>query len=214
MKISPMKKPFLNCHTSFIVSLLLVIHTQLTLSFAPSSIISPSGGIRPQYLHSDHTIEGSQCGAVTALDASSRYDNLLEELGFSSNDEATTSETECEELRQVSKIFKNQRSRQISTEDVFCNRELQFSNIEAIGFDMDYTLVQYKQPAFDQLAFDGAKEKLVYKLGYPKEVLDLEYDHEFWTRGLIIDIQKGNFLKIDRHKVSSILNISVLSTIV
>jgi HAD superfamily 5'-nucleotidase-like hydrolase len=65
---------------------------------------------------------------------------------------------------------------------------------------MDYTLAQYQQPAFDKLAFDGAKEKLVHALGYPKEVLDFEYDHTRWTRGLIIDTQRGNFLKIDRHK--------------
>ena len=42
----------------------------------------------------------------------------------------------------------------------------------------DYTLVQYKQPAFDELAFNGAKEKLVKNLGYPEAVLDFEYDHE------------------------------------
>jgi len=67
--------------------------------------------------------------------------------------------------------------RVVSPNDVFCNRELKMSGIRAIGFDMDYTLAQYKQPAFDRLAFDGAVEKLVYKLGYPKEVLDFEYDH-------------------------------------
>jgi hypothetical protein len=65
---------------------------------------------------------------------------------------------------------------------------------------MDYTLAQYQQPAFDKLAFDGAKEKLVHSLGYPEEVLDFEYDHTYWVRGLIIDTQRGNFLKIDRHK--------------
>lgn len=65
---------------------------------------------------------------------------------------------------------------------------------------MDYTLAQYQQPAFDKLAFDGAKEKLVKSLGYPSEVLDFEYDHTYWVRGLIIDTQRGNFLKIDRHK--------------
>lgn len=63
-----------------------------------------------------------------------------------------------------------------------------------------YSLAQYQQPAFDKLAFDGAKEKLVHKLGYPEEVLDFEYDHERWARGLIIDTERGNFLKIDRHK--------------
>lgn len=90
--------------------------------------------------------------------------------------------------------------RKVSTFDVFCNRELKMENLKAIGFDMDYTLARYQQPAFDKLAFDGAKEKLVAKLGYPKEVLDFEYDHERWTRGLIIDTERGNFLKIDRHK--------------
>ncbi|CAB9531502.1 Cytosolic purine 5'-nucleotidase [Seminavis robusta] len=90
--------------------------------------------------------------------------------------------------------------RQVTPNDVFCNRELKMSGIQAIGFDMDYTLAQYQQPAFDQLAFDGAKQKLVEKLGYPEEVLDFEYNHEHWTRGLIIDTQRGNFLKIDRHK--------------
>mmetsp|Transcript_23516 Transcript_23516/g.49658 ORF Transcript_23516/g.49658 Transcript_23516/m.49658 type:complete len:651 (+) Transcript_23516:166-2118(+) len=90
--------------------------------------------------------------------------------------------------------------RPISATDVFCNRELRFDNLRAIGFDMDYTLAQYQQPAFDKLAFDGAKEKLVHSLGYPEEVLDFEYDHAYWVRGLIIDTQRGNFLKIDRHK--------------
>jgi hypothetical protein len=68
--------------------------------------------------------------------------------------------------------------REVSVFDIFCNRELKMSHIKAIGFDMDYTLAQYQQPAFDQLAFDGAKEKLVYMLGFPKQVLDFQYDHE------------------------------------
>lgn len=65
----------------------------------------------------------------------------------------------------------------LSPNDVFCNRELKMSGLQAIGFDMDYTLAQYKQPAFDQLAFDGAKEKLVAALGYPEGVMDFQYDH-------------------------------------
>ena len=65
------------------------------------------------------------------------------------------------------------RRRPVSTEDVFCNRELKLGNLRAVGFDMDYTIVQYKQPAFDQLAFDGAVDKLVNVLGYPKELADL-----------------------------------------
>ena len=68
--------------------------------------------------------------------------------------------------------------RTVSTFDIFCNRELKLGAIRAIGFDMDYTLARYQQPEFDKLAFDGAKEKLVKKLGYPEEVLDFEYDHK------------------------------------
>ena len=55
--------------------------------------------------------------------------------------------------------------RKISTFDIFCNRELKVDNLKAIGFDMDYTLARYQQPAFDKLAFDGAKAKLVNILG-------------------------------------------------
>jgi hypothetical protein len=101
---------------------------------------------------------------------------------------------------QVQHVKKLPDARVISPSDVFCNRELKLSGIRAIGFDMDYTLAQYKQPAFDKLAFDGAKEKLVHSFGYPEDLLDIEYDHTQWTRGLIIDTQRGNFLKIDRHK--------------
>jgi len=72
--------------------------------------------------------------------------------------------------------------RTVTPNDVFCNRELKMSHIRAIGFDMDYTLAQYQQPAFDKLAFDGAKEKLVKKLGYPEDVLNFEYDHEVWNK--------------------------------
>lgn len=86
--------------------------------------------------------------------------------------------------------------RPVSPTDIFCNRELKMGAIGAIGFDMDYTLATYKQPAFDKLAFDGAKEKLVTLFGYPEKVLQLQYDHTKWSRGLIIDTMRGNFLKV------------------
>jgi len=117
--------------------------------------------------------------------AGGRYDSLLDSVGLGG---------------EILTLASLNDKRPVSTNDVFCNRELKMSAVKAIGFDMDYTLAQYEQPAFDKLAFDGAKEKLVKALGYPKEVLDFEYDHKFWVRGLIIDTLRGNFLKIDRHK--------------
>jgi 5' nucleotidase family len=121
-----------------------------------------------------------------------RYDRLLEELGLNDG-----------RLEHVPHLAPRRR---VTSHDIFCNRELNMAGIRAVGFDMDYTLAQYKEPAFDRLAFDSAKEKLVYNLGYPKEVLDFEYDNTLWARGLIIDTQRGNFLKIDRHKYVRVAN--------
>merc|ERR1712238_259541 len=97
--------------------------------------------------------------------------------------------------------------RKVSTYDIFCNRELKLGACKAIGFDMDYTLAQYQQPTFDKLGFDGAKEKLVIQLGYPKEVLDFEYDHERWARGLIIDIERGNIQFVDAHLFALLIDL-------
>lgn len=55
---------------------------------------------------------------------------------------------------------------------------------------MDYTLAQYFT-GFDQLAFDGAKTKLVQDLGYPEGVDDFTYDPEYFSRGLVIDLERG-----------------------
>merc|ERR1719247_2768897 len=73
------------------------------------------------------------------------------------------------------------------------------ANIEAVGFDMDYTLAQYNE-AFDMLAFEGAKDKLV-DMGYPEEAIrTFKFDPLQHTRGLVIDKRRGNILKMDRHK--------------
>lgn len=58
---------------------------------------------------------------------------------------------------------------------------------------MDYTLAQYFT-AFDQLAFDGAKQKLMKDLGYPQMVDAFEYDPEHFSRGLVIDLERGETL--------------------
>lgn len=81
---------------------------------------------------------------------------------------------------------------------IFCNRELKLSNVEAIGFDMDYTLAQYFSE-FDLLAFDGAVDKLV-GMGYPEKVREFSYDPRDYSRGLVIDKVNGNMLKMDRYK--------------
>jgi len=83
---------------------------------------------------------------------------------------------------------------------IFCNRSLNMSAIAAVGFDMDYTLAMYKPETFEKLAYAETKKKLVDVYGYPSEVLELEYDHAYMVRGLVVDKTRGNVLKMDRHK--------------
>ena len=71
---------------------------------------------------------------------------------------------------------------------VFVNRTLNMKKIEAIGFDMDYTLVQYKTEAFEEFVHGLVAEKMVQTLGYPKDVLDLKFNFKLVIQGLIIDI--------------------------
>ena len=137
-----------------------------------------------QALETPHAPINGEVATTTA--PCTRFDQVLQDVGI-----------DKDRLHYINALPSE---RAISCNEIFCNRELRMEGIRAVGFDMDYTLAQYQQPAFDQLAFDGAKQKLVQKLGYPEEVLDFQYDHTMWTRGLIIDTQRGNFLKIDRHK--------------
>ncbi|URE19623.1 hypothetical protein MUK42_10387 [Musa troglodytarum] len=83
---------------------------------------------------------------------------------------------------------------------IFCNRSLNMKNIIAVGFDMDYTLAQYKPETFESMAYDGTVKKLVYNLGYPHEILEWTFDSKYMVRGLVLDKKRGNILKMDRHK--------------
>ncbi|XP_054795826.1 uncharacterized protein LOC129301236 isoform X2 [Prosopis cineraria] len=83
---------------------------------------------------------------------------------------------------------------------IFCNRSLNMKNIVAVGFDMDYTLAQYKPETFETLAYQGTIKKLVSDLGYPKELLKWSFDWKYMVRGLVLDKKRGNILKMDRHK--------------
>jgi hypothetical protein len=82
---------------------------------------------------------------------------------------------------------------------VFVNRDLRFSNIDWIGFDMDYTLALYNQRNLEELSIRCTLGKLVEKRGYPAAILDLEYDSTFAVRGIVVDRKHGNIFKMDRY---------------
>lgn len=63
-----------------------------------------------------------------------------------------------------------------------------------------YVLInlEYKSPQYETLGFDLVKERLV-NMGYPKEILQFEYDPSFPVRGLWFDTMYGNLLKVDAY---------------
>src|SRR5512139_794504 len=78
---------------------------------------------------------------------------------------------------------------------LFCNRTLNLRAIEAIGFDMDYTLVHYDVKAWERLAFDHAREVLRAR-GWPID--DRPFDPREFTLGLVMDLDLGNVAKANR----------------
>ncbi len=87
---------------------------------------------------------------------------------------------------------------------IFTNRTIKMSRIKAIGFDMDYTLAEYKQEALDLLTLRLALKILIERNGYPEEIAQIPYQEGFAIRGLVIDTQLGNVLKMDKFKYVSL----------
>ena len=81
---------------------------------------------------------------------------------------------------------------------VYVNRDIDFNHIKVVGFDLDYTLARYRQAELEDLTLAVVFEKL-YRAGFPK---GFQLDHgesAFAMRGLVVDRQEGNILKLDRH---------------
>ncbi|MDR3671548.1 MAG: HAD-IG family 5'-nucleotidase [Holophaga sp.] len=78
---------------------------------------------------------------------------------------------------------------------VFCNRTLNFRSLRAIGYDMDYTLVNYRVDVFERQVFEFARERFL-ALGWAVETL--VFDPGMVARGLVIDTELGNVVKANR----------------
>ncbi|XP_013392914.1 cytosolic purine 5'-nucleotidase isoform X2 [Lingula anatina] len=80
---------------------------------------------------------------------------------------------------------------------VFVNRSLHLEKIKFYGFDMDYTLADYKSPQYESMAFNLVVQRLV-DIGYPSEIKEFQYQPTFPVRGLWFDKLYGNLLKVDQ----------------
>ena len=104
-----------------------------------------------------------------------------------------------QELKHWSTTNEAERAERAATK-VFCNRSLNMKRINAIGFDMDYTLAMYKPETFEMMSYSETKKKLVESYNYPRALLEsFEFDPDYMVRGLVVDKKRGNVLKMDRH---------------
>ncbi len=81
---------------------------------------------------------------------------------------------------------------------VFVNRTLNMKQVKAIGYDMDYTLVHYDAAAWEERAYLALKGRLIDNGWNSKSVQSLEFDPTVAVRGLVVDTQRGNLLKVNR----------------
>lgn len=82
---------------------------------------------------------------------------------------------------------------------IYVNRILNMKHIKAIGFDMDHTLVRYHSDVFEELTFNEAIKKLVNELDYPEELQNFKFDFKTAIRGLVVDKEYGNVLKVSLY---------------
>ena len=70
--------------------------------------------------------------------------------------------------------------------------------IKVIGFDMDHTLVRYHSDVFEALTFEKTIKKLS-ELNYPDHIKKFKFDFSKAIRGLVVDKENGNILKVSLY---------------
>ncbi len=78
---------------------------------------------------------------------------------------------------------------------IYCNRTLNLKAIQAIGYDMDYTLIHYHVAHWEGRAYEYVQSKLLDQ-GWP--VAGLSFDPQLTLRGLVLDLELGNIVKPNR----------------
>ena len=82
---------------------------------------------------------------------------------------------------------------------VFVNRILNLKKIKFIGLDMDHTLIRYQTEHFEALVYELVLEALITTKNYPECIRNLTFNMEGAIRGLVIDSEHGNILKLNRY---------------
>ena len=75
---------------------------------------------------------------------------------------------------------------------------MNLDDVDWLGFDLDHTLVKYKNRALGEHIFQACSRYLCEKLGYRKEALEgVVYDPSFNIRGRVWDLASGDILELN-----------------
>lgn len=77
------------------------------------------------------------------------------------------------------------------------SESFKLSDYDCVGFDLDNTLCEYRIGPMVQMIYDVLSDYLVKNYDYSSKHLRQPIDYDFFQRGLIIDAEKGNILKIN-----------------
>ncbi|XP_019754892.1 5'-nucleotidase domain-containing protein 1 [Dendroctonus ponderosae] len=78
----------------------------------------------------------------------------------------------------------------------FAHNYFRFTDYDCLGFDLDNTLARYKVGAMIEMEYDILANFLVDNKGYSAKHLLKPLDHNFIIKGLIVDDENGNLLRI------------------
>ena len=105
---------------------------------------------------------------------------------------------------QYLKILKNQLNRlNFIPEEKFQSIIETFKDIDIIGFDIDFTLLQYNKKNMIKLMYESISNYLIIHKNYPKQIkyqYNKEFIQSFSQTGFIFDYKNGNCLKIRKDK--------------
>jgi hypothetical protein len=74
------------------------------------------------------------------------------------------------------------------------------ADMQVMGFDMDHTLVRYRQDPFGQLVFTQQKTFLFEFKRYPDTLLAVKWQPDQFVKGVVLDRPRGTLVKIDATK--------------
>jgi len=93
-------------------------------------------------------------------------------------------------------------------------QSIRLSQIDALGFDLDHTLIRYKIHNLNVLVHSVIVNFLTQKKHYSNVIRTLQYNSELVSRGLVYHTSTGNFLKLaaDNHIVRAMHGTDLMTT--